>query len=824
MGTWIEITSTMLHSNCGDSFGHTLAEALDNTDYWQHSYNHTHWFIIDLGESKDIYKVASYSNTGNDPTDVDIYISDNPASFTNKIIDNITDWQDTTSYVEHITDSGQLETGRYLKIEILSTEQGPNFIIWGDDPMLGTILKIYTGSSTTQTTPTSITLAGSNTQNVDTSICILDADHFKNVETSINLSGTNTLEVTSSISIGYGSVTLDVTSSIHLYDTPLYEHCGSENDFIIGTNFDGQIKYARLYDECLDSGQVKRNSQGNINYNDLVAWWDMTEGTGTTLYNKKDSSALTGTITGAVWSWSTDQLNVSSWSITRNRGNSFDSATFNISPVYLDYKTGDEIQLYNSTTSTTIWSGFIQHRGRIGSDGLVTIEAQGLGSDISYKKVTLDLTSKSPEYILTQALSQVADTKGRTYTLSTPIASGIVIANYSIDDTFGRIVGEMIDRTGYTLRWTPDYTVYFEPAGNSSSGSSINSSSIGTIFEEWIQDNPESLVNRVNVDGEGYVDSEWENYSGDYTDNASVAMYGEHYLHVKVDYLSSDEEAGDLAEMLIRVDPSPGGSVTLPFSHLTWADVCNKTITIVDELRQINGTYTVYSQTINSDGTTRLTVGKDPETRWIDRARERNAIGAERARLIGSTSTGVGGSSGNTGLSKGGGVSSTGLGMGGGVGSTGLGGTGSTATGGGGHVHAMYPAGSVHYHTQTLGLNNHQGNDWISSSGQLGTGESHYHNVNFTWNFSHNTGYTNYNSQTYAEHNATWWVTTTNIDHPHGVGSITPNPSSHGHTDDIYVSPTNHGHTDDIYVNPASHDHPITVDDVTVTDLTKTDR
>jgi hypothetical protein len=112
---WQRVNGYNYYSSCNPS----AEDALNGTGTWTCLTPETHELIIDLGQFYLIRKVSGRSNTANDPTSVNIYISDDPASWGDAVESAITTWQNTTTMVEvDITDTH----GRYIKIEVDSTE------------------------------------------------------------------------------------------------------------------------------------------------------------------------------------------------------------------------------------------------------------------------------------------------------------------------------------------------------------------------------------------------------------------------------------------------------------------------------------------------------------------------------------------------------------------------------------------------------------------------------------------------------------------------------------------------------------------------------
>ena len=128
---WLTVDSTNYDSHCGDSLGHTVEEALDGTDYWQHNVEETHYLILDLGVSYNVTNIRGRSDIGStDPTDVNIYVSDDKDSFGAAVASGI-DFSNTASpnWIEvDVVD----KVGRYVKVEIVDTEHVSRYLTFGD--------------------------------------------------------------------------------------------------------------------------------------------------------------------------------------------------------------------------------------------------------------------------------------------------------------------------------------------------------------------------------------------------------------------------------------------------------------------------------------------------------------------------------------------------------------------------------------------------------------------------------------------------------------------------------------------------------------------
>ncbi len=139
---WLGVDGDNYLSCCGYDGPLSPSGALDGNDIWAHLCNENHWVIIDLDGTYNIKKIRGRSNTFNDPTSVDIYISDDPDNWGTAVYSGITTWQDTTSWAEvDITDT----IGRYINISITSTESGAgtNYLEFGGIPTPMTIFDVY---------------------------------------------------------------------------------------------------------------------------------------------------------------------------------------------------------------------------------------------------------------------------------------------------------------------------------------------------------------------------------------------------------------------------------------------------------------------------------------------------------------------------------------------------------------------------------------------------------------------------------------------------------------------------------------------------------
>lgn len=131
---WLGIDSSHLVSHCGSEPGNgNLVNALDGLYSWNHNTNHTHEFILDLGQNYNTTKFKAIANSNRDPTNVDIYVSETNGDWGVAVATGVSVWQDTNIYVE--VDSTN-KVGRYIRVVINNTEDVfTHKILWGKASM-----------------------------------------------------------------------------------------------------------------------------------------------------------------------------------------------------------------------------------------------------------------------------------------------------------------------------------------------------------------------------------------------------------------------------------------------------------------------------------------------------------------------------------------------------------------------------------------------------------------------------------------------------------------------------------------------------------------
>ncbi len=119
MADWI--TPDAVHSACGDSSGQPPANLIDGNTvtYWKHLEDEYHWLIVDLGKTRMVEQIRLWKGASSSFQwqEMDVYVSDNPASWGAAVATNITIPQGSGWEEVDVTD----KAGRYVKLDHIHT-------------------------------------------------------------------------------------------------------------------------------------------------------------------------------------------------------------------------------------------------------------------------------------------------------------------------------------------------------------------------------------------------------------------------------------------------------------------------------------------------------------------------------------------------------------------------------------------------------------------------------------------------------------------------------------------------------------------------------
>ena len=251
--------------------------------------------------------------------------------------------------------------------------------------------------------------------------------------------------------------------------------------------------------------------------------------------------------------------------------------------------------------STRRFEGYANGPGVVQLQGQKRIEVRGYGYDIMEEKITLNLTGTSPENVLSEAIS------GTDYTLTTTTSTGITL-DYSCDDKKRKnVFQDMVDRTGYIFRVEPDKTIYFEDLEDGGSWQTLSTSSDKVAVREWNSADPDTIKNKVIVNGTGESTNVKETATDfTYTDVERSAEYN-------FKYISTSTEAQNMADQLLEPSPLAKAKIIVGESGYTpdiYSDLVNSTIDLSDSSKGISNEVLVVEKQKVKDGRIELELGE----------------------------------------------------------------------------------------------------------------------------------------------------------------------------------------------------------------------
>lgn len=123
----------------------------------------------------------------------------------------------------------------------------------------------------------------------------------------------------------------------------------------------------------------------------------------------------------------------------------------------------------------------------------------------------------------------------------------------------------------------------------------------------------------------------WGQIIGEAEDSGSIGTYGEQFKSLPIDYMVSQAEADQIAESLLQPEPHAGGTVSMPWNE---SIMINQTCTLYDALRNVNDTFVVEEQKINSHGSMVLKLGWANKEGYINEIRRYQAHRKDVAKAM----------------------------------------------------------------------------------------------------------------------------------------------------------------------------------------------
>lgn len=234
--------------------------------------------------------------------------------------------------------------------------------------------------------------------------------------------------------------------------------------------------------------------------------------------------------------------------------------------------------------------GYSKNSGKFGLSGAKDYVIRGRGYEVLDTELTLDLSSISPEDILS---NHVLD--GTSYTLSTSTATGITIDSYKCSNrTRKSIIRDLLDRTSYLLRIdSVNQVFYFEDKGDRGNYGSFDAQNDSCNVVKWTEDDLDTVINKAIVYG-----TQEGSYKATASDSTSISTYGEQKIEVNYRYIGSTTEAQNIANQLLVPDPLDNGRVRAANEKFDGSDLVNYEIDVIDTSKNISSTVVVEKQIV----------------------------------------------------------------------------------------------------------------------------------------------------------------------------------------------------------------------------------
>jgi len=243
------------------------------------------------------------------------------------------------------------------------------------------------------------------------------------------------------------------------------------------------------------------------------------------------------------------------------------------------------------------FEGITINNGKFNANSKKIYDVRGYGYEFMDEEVSLNLSSTSPENILSNILPS-------EYTLNTSTATGITIDSYNVSKRKKNILRDVLDRTGYIIRFESDKNVYFEPISDRGSLATFDAQNNNVAVMRWEENSVDTVINKVKVFGT----NENRKVEGSAEDSTSITNYGERSQTYNFNYIASSSEANNIASSLLKPNPRDKGKIRGAKDRYYSDNIVNYELDLIDSSKNISSTVTVIKQRIY-DGYIELQVG-----------------------------------------------------------------------------------------------------------------------------------------------------------------------------------------------------------------------
>lgn len=293
-----------------------------------------------------------------------------------------------------------------------------------------------------------------------------------------------------------------------------------------------------------------------------------------------------------------------------------------------DATAGDDIRI--ATDGRIVFQGQIR-KATYGERGQKRITAKHPAADLFSESVSLPTQTLTPENHLLIALA--AATGGSEFTLTVPVSSETVQYGAETERNLRAVFRDVADLAEKVFHVRPvAKEILLVSEGSGGSWRAIDTDAGDGVIRRWSDGNIDTVRNAVTVIGTGGIATQAvaEN-------SQSISTYGRRTGNSPYKYrgVTSQAAAQAAAESLLRPEPLPSGTVVIPEDSTTpsiYAPRINQTVTLTDELRDLNSqTLTVTKQVIQP-GRTEVTLGPGGEAYATDETTRSERSGQDTTR------------------------------------------------------------------------------------------------------------------------------------------------------------------------------------------------
>ncbi|AGC34572.1 hypothetical protein HSTV1_27 [Haloarcula sinaiiensis tailed virus 1] len=258
---------------------------------------------------------------------------------------------------------------------------------------------------------------------------------------------------------------------------------------------------------------------------------------------------------------------------------------------------------------TTRFEGVTQSAGTKSRNGQRRVEVEHSGVKLMEEPVTLSLASPSVSDVLNAAVD--AADSGGSWTVDTSDLPALTLSNdYNVESRkVKRIFRDMTDRAEAVWWIEPTgETIHVANGGDGGLWQSFDTQTDRIRVDEFDEGDVKTVRNDVEVIGTGDVA-----VSATETNSTSISTYGRRAGEspYKVNYVTTEAEAGALAQALLQPDPLAQGKITVSAaSGAVESPQVNKTVDLTDPSKDIDETDLTINKQVIRQSRAELHIGQ----------------------------------------------------------------------------------------------------------------------------------------------------------------------------------------------------------------------